>query len=137
MKKAYVQMLMLALFFCASSQVFAQKPEPKLVFASSDSEQVLSYSVAVMSIIDAKCFGCHQPGGRSEEAKKALTWEKLQSMEKADVVAVLDEIIEVLEKGEMPPKKMVEKYPGMKMSDEEVKTLKDWADATLNSLTNE
>lgn len=138
MKKTYKGILYFALIFMAMSSYSQDKPKPKMVFVkTSDSTQVLNYSLEVMQVIDSKCFGCHQPNARNEKARKALIWEDLQTMDESDLVAALDEIIEVLDEGEMPPKKLVEKYPNMKMSEDETTTLKTWAESKLNELMNE
>ncbi|MFY0686046.1 MAG: heme-binding domain-containing protein [Cyclobacteriaceae bacterium] len=97
-------------------------------------QDVLEYPEDVMAIIDNKCMGCHKPDSRNEKGKKALQWEKLLSLEKADLIATLDEMLEVLEEGSMPPEKMLEKYPDKELTKKETKTLRKWADSTLDDL---
>ena len=46
----------------------------------------------------------------------------------------LDKIIEMLDKGEMPPKKMIEMHPEAKISAEDSKIIKDWAAAASENL---
>jgi len=92
------------------------------------------YPEAVKKVIDSKCFGCHSPEGRSEKAKEKLNWTTLMGLEKSVKVSKLDKIIETLDKGEMPPKKMVEMHPEAKISEADSKILKDWAVATSDAL---
>jgi len=92
------------------------------------------YPEAVKKVIDSKCLGCHSPEGRSEKAKEKLNWTTLMGLEKSVQVSKLDKIVEVLDKGEMPPKKMVEMHPEAKISDADAKILKDWAVATSDGL---
>lgn len=117
---------------------YSQKPPTQvLLVPAADSSQLVSFSLDVMNIIDAKCIGCHAPNARNEKARKALQWEKLQMMEKMDAYAQLDEISEVLEEGSMPPKRMVERYPNMKLSEKEIAVLKDWVSNTLTKIEGE
>jgi len=92
------------------------------------------YPEAVKKVIDSKCLGCHSPEGRSDKAKEALNWTTLMGLEKSVQVSKLDKVIEVLEKGEMPPKKMIEMHPEAKISEDDSKILKDWAVATTDVL---
>ena len=94
----------------------------------------LEYPEAVKKVIDAKCFGCHSPEGRSDKAKEAINWTTLTGLEKAAQVSKLDKVIEVLDKGEMPPQKMIERNPDAKISASDAKILKDWAESTSSDL---
>jgi len=92
------------------------------------------YPEAVKKVIDSKCLGCHSPEGRSEKAKEKLLWTDLLGLEKSVQVSKLDKIVEVLDKGEMPPKKMLEMHPEAKISAEDSKILRDWAVANSDAL---
>jgi len=92
------------------------------------------YPETVKKVIDSKCLGCHSPEGKSEKAKEALNWMTLMGLEKSVKVSKLDKIVEVLDKGEMPPKKMLEMHPEAKISAEDSKILRDWAVATSDVL---
>jgi uncharacterized membrane protein len=136
MKKFLMILSLVGLFVLLSENTQAQdKDGIKLVFADADSQ--LDYSLEAMTIINNKCYGCHSPSGRSDDAKEALLWMELQTNEQEDIIASLDEIVEVLEEGEMPPPKIVEKYPNMKMTDDEIATLKAWAESQLSVLMGE
>ncbi len=115
---------------------FAQN-EPNFTVTIADSSQVLSYPLDVISIIDAKCYGCHSPKARGEKSKNALMWVELQDMKAMDLVSKLDEISEVLEKGEMPPKKFLEKYPKMELTSAETEKLMMWARNVSTKLMGE
>ncbi len=138
MKKISLLILVAGFMFIGINQAQAQKEEAKvLLVPQNDTETVFAYPISVVNVINNKCLGCHSPSGKSDDAKEDLMWEKLQGMDPADMVAVLDEIIEVLEEGKMPPKKIVAKYPHLKMSDEETTILKSWAEMTSNNLMGE
>ncbi|XOV91458.1 MAG: heme-binding domain-containing protein [Bacteroidota bacterium] len=129
-----------ALAICFYGQdVTAQRqgPEKTKVLLADSTQQVGAYPMDVMTIITNKCLGCHSPSGRSDKAKEKLQWVQLQYMEPADLVAKLDEVQEVLEKGEMPPSRMLERFPNMKLTDDEVALLKEWAESTSTAAMGE
>lgn len=129
MKRPVITMLTLMLTIFMVSNANSQRDEVSVTLA--DAGASVSYPLSVMAVINNKCYGCHSPEGRSDDAKEALQWIHLQDMEAIDVMAVMDEIVEVLEEGKMPPEKMVAKYPEMKLSDEEATKLREWAEGTL------
>ena len=94
------------------------------------------YPANVKTVIDNKCYGCHSIKGRSDDAKEALMWDSVPNLEKGKLVAKLNDMIDVLNDGSMPPEDVVKKYPDAKLLDEERKILKDWAEATADSLLN-
>jgi uncharacterized membrane protein len=100
----------------------------------SPSEALIEYPEDVKKVIDQKCYKCHSDDGQSDDAKKALHWDKLPNLDKTKLIATLDEISEVLDEGTMPPEKIVKKYPNMKMSKEETKILTAWAENTAEKL---
>lgn len=139
MKKTFFTGCIIVILFFASNEALAQRagPEKTRVLLVDDSTQVLSYPMDVLGIITNKCLGCHSPNARGDKSKEALQWVLLQNMTGADLVAKLDEVVEVLEEGEMPPAKMIEKYPQMKLSETEVALLKEWAESSLNTAMGE
>ncbi len=109
-------------------------PTKVLLVPTADSARLVSYDMSMIGIINGKCLGCHSPTGRNDDAKEALQWEQLQNAGKADAYAILDEILEVLDEGSMPPEKMIERFPHLKLTEEETATLKTWAENTLARL---
>jgi cytochrome c553 len=87
----------------------------------------VKYSKKVNSIIQAKCYGCHSPNSKGEKARLALNWDELPNLSPVDQLQKIKSIQSVLEKGSMPPKFMVEKDPGKKLTDAETAKLKKWA----------
>ena len=88
----------------------------------------------VKAVIDKSCFGCHSEDGRSDDAKDALRWDMLNEYDKEKLVSVLDEIIEVIEKEEMPPEKFLEKKPEAKPTEDEYAILLEWAEQEADKL---
>jgi mono/diheme cytochrome c family protein len=88
----------------------------------------------VKAVIDKSCYGCHSENGRSDDAKDALRWDMLNEYDKEKLVSVLDEIIEVIEKEEMPPEKFLEKKPEAKPTEDEYAILLEWAELEAEKL---
>lgn len=102
--------------------------------SESNALEECNFPKKVKAVIDKSCFGCHSEKGRSDDAKDALRWDKMQEYDKAKLVSVMDDIIEVVEKGEMPPKKFLGRKPDIKPSEKEYKTLAKWADKEADKL---
>lgn len=85
------------------------------------------FSKKVDSIVQSKCYGCHSENGRGQKAKDKLMWDDLAGLSKADRIKKMEKIQAVVEKGAMPPKRLVEKKPELKLTDKETKALKKWA----------
>jgi hypothetical protein len=94
----------------------------------------ITFPADVKAVIDNKCYGCHSKDGRSDEAKGDLMWDSIPLYPKERQIAVLDDISEVLEKGKMPPEKMIEMHPEAKLSPEQVALLKKWAETTADDM---
>lgn len=77
--------------------------------------------------MQSKCYGCHSEKGRGQKAKDKLMWDDLAGMSMADRQKKLQAIQAVVEKGNMPPKRLVENKPEMKLTEKETKALKKWA----------
>ena len=105
----------------------------KVVLESSTLE-AYKYPKKVQAVIDKSCFGCHSENGKSDDAKDALRWDKMHEYDKAKLVSLMDDIIEVLEEKEMPPKKFLEKKQEVAPTEKESKTLMNWAEKEADKL---
>jgi cytochrome c551/c552 len=92
-------------------------------------QQGITFPENIQTIIDAKCMGCHKPDARNEKAREKLQWEKVAAMNTEEQTHLIAELFETLEEGKMPPPKMVERNPDMKLSDDETKQLLTWVEA--------
>jgi mono/diheme cytochrome c family protein len=88
----------------------------------------ITFPEDIKAVIDKSCFGCHSQDGKSDEAKDALRWDLMGEYDKEKLVSVLDEIIEVIEKQEMPPEKFLERKPEAKPTEAEYAALLEWAE---------
>lgn len=91
------------------------------------SMEKFEYTTAVNDIVQGKCYGCHSADGRSDKAKAALMWDNVPTMTADEQAHILEEIIEVTSERKMPPARMVENKPEMRLSDEEIATFQKWA----------
>lgn len=81
----------------------------------------------INSIIQAKCYGCHNTESKNKRPKDKLNWDELTSMPADQQAEKLADIQKVLEKGSMPPDRFLEKQPDMKLTDKETANMKKWA----------
>ena len=108
--------------------------KPALPVNQSMQKSESTYSAEVKKVIDGKCYGCHSDKGKSQDAKDALLWDSLLNLPKSSQIATLDEIIKVLNENKMPPEGAVKKNPEMKMSPEEIRILKSWAESRADNM---
>ena len=90
----------------------------------------------IQAIIDNSCYGCHNADSDDEKGKKKLQFDQLAHLKTYKLVGKLADISDVVNEGDMPPKKAVKKYPEIKLSDEDKTKLADWAKQTAESLSN-
>lgn len=115
--------------------LFIQAKKPILVTSTSmEADTVVEFSSEIKTVIDQKCFGCHNANSRNEKGKGKLQWDTMTSLSKAKQIAAMDEIIEVLEEGKMPPEKYLANKPEGKLSEDEIKMLKEWANTNAERL---
>ena len=113
--------LLLAAFLLLPGFIAGGKPKVK-------------YPKKVNAIIQAKCYGCHSPEGKSQKVKDALNWDELVKMPEDVQAKKITNIQKVLEENSMPPEKFLEKMPDKKLTDKERATLQKWAKKTAKKL---
>jgi len=91
----------------------------------------------VQAIIDNKCFDCHNSQSKNMKGKMKLKFDKMQDLKVHKLIGKLDNIAESVTEGDMPPKKTIKKYPDMKLTPQEVKTLSDWANGIIKDIAGE
>ena len=58
------------MLFAASAMAQDKEPTQILLVPEADAGKTVSYSLDAMSVIQAKCLGCHSPSGKSDKAKE-------------------------------------------------------------------
>ncbi len=101
---------------------------------SGSRQAEITFPADVKAVIDNKCYGCHSKDGRSEEAKEDMMWDSIPLYPKERQIAVLDDISDVLEKGKMPPEKMIEMHPEAALTPDQKALIKNWAENTADNL---
>jgi uncharacterized membrane protein len=115
--------------------LFIQAKKPTESGSTSvQADTVVEFSAEVKVVIDQKCFGCHNANSKNEKGKAKLQWDNVATLSKAKQIAMMDEVIEVLEEGKMPPEKYLSFKPEGKLTEDEVKMLKEWANANAERL---
>jgi hypothetical protein len=132
MKYMFILSVVLVMAFFGQTNVYGQEEELSVVLPADNAS--FSYPLSVIRIINDKCYGCHAPEAQGDKSKEALQWVKLQEMDDIDLLTSLDEILEVLEEGKMPPQKAIERYPNIKLTDGEVAKLTAWAQEMIAKL---
>ena len=88
----------------------------------------------VKSIIDKSCFGCHNSESQNEDAKEDLNFTTFNELSTIKKLGTLKHISEAVEKGEMPPKRFLERFPDKKITEEEAKILTEWVKTESETL---
>lgn len=107
--------------------VFLQSNVNSTVEEETAVKPKFKYSKKVMAIVQDKCYGCHSEKGRSDKAKKKLMWDNVPGMAASDQAHLMEEILEVVEEGSMPPARFLEGNPDKKLTEKEAAKLEKWA----------
>jgi uncharacterized membrane protein len=100
----------------------------------SSPEGLLTIPDSVNTVLQNKCYDCHNSKSESMKAKMKLNLDKLPTVSKRKLVSKLDAIAESVEEKDMPPKKFLKKYPEHALTDDESKILIDWANNAADEL---
>ncbi len=87
----------------------------------------------VAKILKVHCMDCHVTASKNDKAKKKLNFDNWDELNMLKKTGKLNDIIETVKDGEMPPEKYINHYPDKKLSDEQVNTLVNWAEKTMDS----
>jgi len=81
---------------------------------------------AVTTILEKSCAGCHSEDG-STLAKMHINFTKWNEYSAEELKSIGQDIVKIVNKGKMPPKKFLKNYPEAKLTDEEEKAITSWA----------
>ena len=104
------------------------------IFIGNDIAENVNIPEDVQSVLDNKCFGCHNVDAKSDKAKDKLLLDKFDDLSKAKMISALGGISEVAAEGTMPPEKFLEQKPEKKLTEDEQKLLVAWADKAADEL---
>lgn len=99
-----------------------------LVFLSFNESRIGDQDIPeeIAGILKSSCYDCHSKGSQSEKALKAVQFDIWQDYRLTKKIGLLAEIAEVVEEGDMPPKKYLEQKPDRKLTDSQKKQLVEW-----------
>jgi len=87
------------------------------------------------TIIENKCYGCHNSESKNKKGKKKLSFDTFDKLSIYKQIGKYEGIHETIAKGEMPPKKFLAKYPDKALTTKEKEVLIAWATAKGKELT--
>ncbi len=93
----------------------------------------------VKAVLDNKCTGCHSNDTKGGKSKMKMNFDKFTNGDYSTgkTISKLGKITKQLNKGKMPPKKFLEKYPDKKLTEEESNLLLNWASEESTILKKE
>jgi len=91
-----------------------------------EAEKAKPVPAAVTAILEKSCIGCHSDEG-STLAKMHFNFTKWNEYSSDEQASTGQDICKILNKGKMPPKKFLKKYPETKLTDTQKTTLCNWA----------
>ncbi len=93
----------------------------------------------VQTVIDNKCYGCHNTESKGEKGKKKLNWDFFTNGDynSVKIYTKLGKIEKILNESKMPPAKFLERYPNKKLTDEESQLLLSWVKSQKETLLEE
>jgi len=97
-------------------------------------DTIVRYTAEARAIIDQKCYGCHNPEAKNEKAKQKLQWDDLPKNSKQKQLKAVNDILEVLAEGSMPPEKFLQFKPEAKLTETEISALTAWAEENAKRL---
>jgi hypothetical protein len=108
--------------------------ESKPALENPQEMQQMDLPDEVSTILETSCYDCHIASASNIKAKGKLNFSKWEDYSDAKKVGKLENIIEEIEKGSMPPKKYVGKNPAAAMDDEQKEAVVKWAKEESNKL---
>jgi uncharacterized membrane protein len=94
--------------------------------ARKEVEKSKPVPVAVTAIIEKSCIGCHSDDG-SSLAKMHVNFTKWSEYSAEEQTSNGQDIVKMVTKGKMPPKKFLKNSPEAKLTDAEKTTICNWA----------
>jgi len=114
----------IVLFAAALAMMAFTYPSGK---ASNPQEQVASvFPENVQKIFETSCFDCHSEAASNAKAKMKLNFSKWSELSDSKKVGKMEEINEVITKGDMPPAKYVSNHPEKTVGQEQKDIIAKW-----------
>lgn len=109
-------------------------PVDKSTVVAGNQDTTAFYPADVKKVIDDKCYGCHSIKGKLQKAKDKLMWDSLPGLSKRKMVATLGNIVDELDKNDMPPEEFLKKFPDAALVPGQKELLTSWAGSKADNL---
>ena len=93
---------------------------------SNKAEKSKPVPAAVTAILEKSCIGCHSDDG-STFAKMHVNFTEWSEYSAEEQKSIGQDIVKIVTKGKMPPKKFLKNNPEAKLTDAENTTICNWA----------
>lgn len=107
-----------------------------LLFAQNRTEEEGTIPETVHKVIEHSCFDCHNSGSRNEDAREAISFDQWDTYKVTRKISKLNDIIDKVSAGEMPPEKYLKFKPDRALSKEDSALVCDWAKQATEELMN-
>ena len=124
MKNLFLFTALTAFGFTMLSFTIQNTTEP---ITTANSDVVYEVPADVQSIIDNSCYGCHNSESNSTKGKMKLNFDKMPDLKQGKLIGKLMNIAEATSEKDMPPKKILTKYPDKALSEDEITLISTWA----------
>ena len=111
--------------FRSSERINANPPQEKVVSPFPEN---------VVKIFQNCCFDCHGEASSNEKALAKMDLSKWNELSNSKKVGRMQDIIDILKKGDMPPAKYAAKYPDRAPSQEQKDIIIKWAQKESDKL---
>jgi hypothetical protein len=123
MKKNILSVIVLITF--ALAVMAFTLPSVRMINPPQDQKAVL-FPENVGLIFETSCYDCHSDAASNAKAKLKLNFSKWNELSDSKKVGKMEGINEVIQKGDMPPGKYLEKFPEKVLSKDHKDVISKW-----------
>jgi len=116
--KTIISASVILLIVCIASPMKAQDIQ-------KEAEKSKPVPAAVTAVLEKSCIGCHSDDGNTL-AKMKFNFTKWDEYSPDEQASTGQDILKMVTKGKMPPKKFLENNPDGKLSEEEKSIICNW-----------
>lgn len=133
--KSFILLILLA----SSFVILSFNVDSKSDYEEISISDIIDIPADVQSIIDNKCYDCHNTESKGSKSKMKLNFDKFTNGKyaKGKLVSKLGKITKQLNKKKMPPEKHLKKYPEHALTEDESKLMIIWATKQSEVLVGE
>jgi hypothetical protein len=124
------------LFAIIAMMAFIYPSRPSVIFQEKpqQTKAVSPFPENIAKIFENSCFDCHSDASSNEKALAKMNLSKWNDLSAAKKVGKLQDIEDILKKGDMPPAKYVDRYPDHAPSQEQKDIIIKWAETESDKL---